>query len=60
MFIQRFADAKGALKSYESSLIALDSREQSYNYAKERFDVGLLNTFDLSQSQTWQQLSQKF
>jgi outer membrane protein len=47
-----FADAKGALKSYESSLIALDSREQSYNYAKERFDVGLLNTFDLSQSQT--------
>jgi outer membrane protein len=47
-----FADAKGALKSYESALVAVDSREQSYNYAKERFDVGLLNAFDLSQSQT--------
>lgn len=47
-----FADAKGALKSYESSLIALDAREQSYNYAKERYNVGFMNAFDLSQSQT--------
>jgi hypothetical protein len=23
-------------------------RQQSYNYAKERFDVGLMNAFDLS------------
>jgi outer membrane protein len=46
-----FADAKGALKSYESALVALDSREQSYNYA-ERYNVGLMNAFDLSQSQT--------
>jgi outer membrane protein len=47
-----FADAKGALKSYESALVALDSREQSYNYATERYNVGLMNAFDLSQSQT--------
>lgn len=47
-----FVDAKGALKSYESALTALDSREQSYNYAKERYNVGLMNAFDLSQSQT--------
>jgi outer membrane protein len=43
---------KGALKSYESALVALDSREQSYNYATERYNVGLMNAFDLSQSQT--------
>jgi outer membrane protein len=43
-----FADAKGALKSYESALVALDSREQSYNYATERYNVGLMNAFDLS------------
>lgn len=47
-----FADAKGALKSYESALVALDSREQSYKYAQERFNVGLMNAFDLSQAQT--------
>jgi outer membrane protein len=26
--------------------------QEAYNYAKERFDVGLMNSFDLNQSQT--------
>ncbi|WP_369752591.1 TolC family protein [Flavobacterium sp. WC2409] len=47
-----FADAKGALKSHESALVALESRQASYNYAKDKFDVGLMNSFDLNQSQT--------
>lgn len=47
-----FADAKGSLKSYESALVALGSRTQAYEYAKERFAVGLLNSFDLNQAQT--------
>ena len=47
-----FTDAKGALKSYESAVSALEAREQSYDYAKEKFDVGLMNSFDLNQSQT--------
>ncbi|MES2240387.1 MAG: TolC family protein [Bacteroidota bacterium] len=47
-----FTDAKGALKAYESAIQALDARSESYNYAKEKFEVGLMNSFDLSQSQT--------
>lgn len=47
-----FTDAKGALKAHESALVALESRQESYNYAKEKFDVGLMNSFDLNQSQT--------
>ncbi|MGO4820422.1 MULTISPECIES: TolC family protein [unclassified Flavobacterium] len=47
-----FTDAKGALNSHESALIALESRQESYNYAKEKFNVGLMNSFDLNQSQT--------
>lgn len=47
-----FTDAKGALKSYESAIEALDSRSQSYDYAKDKFEVGLMNAFELSQSQT--------
>src|SRR5690606_40470081 len=47
-----FTDAKGALKSYESAIEALDSRTQSYDYAKDKFEVGLMNAFELSQSQT--------
>lgn len=47
-----FTDAKGALKSYESALVALDARTEAYNYAKEKFDVGLMNAFELNQAQT--------
>ncbi len=47
---QAYVDAKGALKSYEASLAALESQELAYDYAKERYDVGLTNAFDFSQS----------
>jgi outer membrane protein len=39
------------LKSYESALVALDSREQSIIMLLS-YNVGLMNAFDLSQSQT--------
>ena len=47
-----FADAKGALNTYESSVVALEARQGAYDYAKEKFDVGLMNAFDFNQSQT--------
>jgi outer membrane protein len=47
-----FTDAKGALKSYESSLIALESRQEAYNYTKEKYAVGMMNSFEFNQSQT--------
>ena len=47
-----FTDAKGALNAYESSTVTLEARQQSYNYAKEKYDVGLMNSFDFTQSQT--------
>ena len=45
-------DAKGALKTYESSLVTLEARQEAFNYAKEKYDVGLMNAFDFNQSQT--------
>ena len=47
-----FADAKGALNTYESAVIALEAREGAYNYATEKYAVGLMNSFDFNQSQT--------
>ena len=47
-----FTDAKGALNTYESALSALEARTEAYNYAKEKFNVGVMNTFDLNQAQT--------
>lgn len=47
---QAYVDAKGALKSYEAAQTALESQQLAYDYAKERYDVGLTNAFDFSQS----------
>ena len=47
-----FADSKGALNAYESATVAVEARQVAYDYAKERYDVGLMNSFDFNQSQT--------
>ncbi|WP_316634194.1 TolC family protein [uncultured Flavobacterium sp.] len=47
-----FTNAKGALNTYESSTVTLEARQQAYNYAKEKYDVGLMNSFEFTQAQT--------
>ena len=47
-----FTDAKGGLNAYQSALSALEARQEAYNYAKERYAVGMMNSFDFNQSQT--------
>lgn len=46
---QVYADAVGALKLYDATKRSLDARQVSFEYAQERFDVGVLNSFDFSQ-----------
>ena len=46
---QVYADALGSLKLYEASKRSLDAREISFEYAQERFDVGVHNSFDYGQ-----------
>lgn len=46
-----FTDAKGAMNAYESAGIALAAREEAFNYAKEKFAVGMMNSFDYNQAQ---------
>lgn len=45
-------DAKGALNAYESAQTALAARKNAFEYAQEKFKVGMMNSFDLSQAQT--------
>lgn len=47
---QAYNDAKGALKAYEAAEKILVARKEAHRYLKERFDEGLVNSFDLSQS----------
>jgi outer membrane protein len=44
-------NAQGAMKTYESSLAALEARQEAFNYAKEKFAVGMMTAFDFNQSQ---------
>lgn len=47
---QAYVDAKGSLKAYEAAIVAMESQELAYDYARDRYDVGLTNAFDFSQS----------
>ena len=47
---QAYVDAQGSAKAYEAAKTALESQEQAYAYAQDRYDVGLTNAFDFSQS----------
>lgn len=47
-----YTDAQGALKAYEAAVSASNAREESLEYAKERYEVGLINVFDFNQAQT--------
>lgn len=49
---QAWYDTKGSLKAYEAAEKTLISRKEAFLYAKERFNVGLMNSFDFSQAQS--------
>ena len=48
---QAYVDVTTFRKSYEAALKTLEARKLAYEYAKERFDVGLMNAFDFGQAQ---------
>ena len=46
-----YTDAMGSLKTYDASVAAAKAREESLEYARERYEVGLINIFDYNQAQ---------
>ena len=48
---QAYVDVKAFGKAYEAAEKTLEARRLAYEYSKERFDVGLMNSFDFSQAQ---------
>jgi outer membrane protein len=47
---QAYNDAKNSRKTYEAALQAEEARRLAFEYATERYDVGLSNAFDFNQS----------
>ncbi|WP_417885187.1 TolC family protein [Zunongwangia sp.] len=56
---QAYLDAKGSYEAYEAAKVAAEAQELAYSYANERFDVGLTNAFDFSQSKIKYENSQR-
>lgn len=49
---QAYVDVTTFFKAYEAAEKTLEARRLAYDYARERFDVGLMNAFDFSQAQS--------
>lgn len=49
---QAYVDVTSFYKAYEAAQKTLEARSLAYQYSKERFDVGLMNSFDFSQAQS--------
>ncbi|CAN5266647.1 TolC family protein [soil metagenome] len=47
---QAYVDARGALKAYQAAQASQRAQQQAFEYATERFNVGLTNAFEFSQS----------
>jgi outer membrane protein len=48
---QAHANAVAAVQKYNAAKKSVETSEKAYNFAKKRFDVGLLNTIDLFTNQ---------
>lgn len=55
---QAYNDAKNSKKTYEAALQTEEARRLAFNYAKDRYDVGMSNAFDFNQSRTAYENSQ--
>ena len=48
---QAYVDVLNSSKAYDAALKTREARVLALDYSKERFDVGIMNSFDYSQSQ---------
>lgn len=46
-----YLDVQNFAKSYEAAQRTLEARQLAFDYAKERYEVGLMNAFDYGQAQ---------
>jgi len=45
-------NANVALNAYQAAVAAFEARKEAFNYANEKYAVGMMNSFDFNQSQT--------
>ena len=48
---QAYTNASAAMQRYNASLVTVAASQKTYDFAKKRYDVGLLGTFELITNQ---------
>jgi outer membrane protein len=48
---QAYVDAEGAAKAYNAAQTSVDAQQTAFEYAKKRFEVGMINSVTFAQSQ---------
>ena len=48
--VQAQANVKAALNKYNASLLSLDAATESFKYAQQKFNAGVISSFDFSTS----------
>ncbi len=48
---QSYNNATAALATYEAALRTVEAQELAFQYAQDRYDVGMMNSFDYNQAQ---------
>lgn len=48
--VQAHTDAQGALNKYAAAKAAYEASDQAFNYAQQKFNAGVLNSFDYNNS----------
>ena len=51
LVFKAYTDTKSSFERYQASVVSLESREKSLEYARARYSVGLINIFELNQNQ---------
>lgn len=55
---QAYANARAALNKYKANKLSVDASDLSFSFAKQKFDVGAISTFDYNSAKTRLQSAQ--
>jgi len=49
---QAYADARSAYKSYQATKLNVKALEESFNYAKKKYEAGMINSYEFNDANT--------
>ena len=58
LIAQAYANARAALNKYKANLLSLEASELSFDFAKQKYNLGAISTFEYNTAKTRVQTAQ--